>query len=105
MFPHDALNSKKKKPSFRNLFSLGNRFQRNLRKYVANIQYTKYKYNNFLFRGVYLASILYNGDKILLTADDSIPMIAVDEDPSDTDERPITQADINWLMKVRVASK
>ena len=48
-------------------------------------------------RGVYLASIMYNEDKVLVTAEDYLPIVEVDENfPSNV------QQDFLWFMKVRV---
>jgi ankyrin repeat and fibronectin type-III domain-containing protein 1 len=67
----------KKKTSIKQLFSAASKFQRSLR------------------RGIYLASILFCDDKILVTNEDFLPVIEVDESyPSNLNN------DYNWLMKV-----
>lgn len=48
------------------------------------------------FRGVYLACVCYNDDKILVTTEDNIPIVEVDESYSGNS----LQADFDWLMKV-----
>ena len=47
-------------------------------------------------RGVYLACVCYNDDKILVTTEDNIPIVEVDESYSGNS----LQADFDWLMKV-----
>ena len=49
------------------------------------------------FRGVYLACLLYHGDKVLVTSDDQLPVVEVDENFSG----PSVNADLHWLMKVK----
>lgn len=55
--------------------------------------------NDFLVhicRGIYLANILYHEDKIMVTTEDHIPIVEVDENfPSNY------QQDFLWFMKVR----
>lgn len=51
-------------------------------------------------RGVYLACVCYNDDKILVTTEDNLPMVEVDESYTGTS----IQADFDWLMKVVAAS-
>lgn len=52
--------------------------------------------NSFLFfRGIYLACILYHEDKVLVTNEDFLPVIEIDENfPS------CIHSDHHWLMKV-----
>lgn len=67
----------KKKTSIKQLFSAASKFQRCLR------------------RGIYLASILFCDDKVLVTNEDFLPVIEVDETyPSNLNN------DYYWLMKV-----
>jgi hypothetical protein len=49
-----------------------------------------------IFRGVYLACLLYHGDKVLVTSDDQLPIVEVDENFSG----PSIYNDFHWLMKV-----
>jgi hypothetical protein len=51
----------------------------------------------FCYRGVYLACLLYHGDKVLVTSDDQMPVVEVDENFSG----PSVNADLHWLMKVQ----
>lgn len=45
---------------------------------------------------MYLASVIYNDDKVLVTTEDYLPIIEVDENfPSNV------QQDFLWFMKVR----
>lgn len=49
----------------------------------------------FYFRGVYLACILYHEDKVLVTSEEFLPVIEVDETyPT------CIYTDFHWLMKV-----
>lgn len=41
--------------------------------------------------------MLYHGDKVLVTSDDQLPVVEVDENFSG----PSVNADLHWLMKVR----
>ena len=68
----------KKKTSIKQLFSVTSKFQKNLQK-----------------RSIYLASIIFCEDKILVTSEDFIPVIEIDESyPSNFNN------DYYWLMKV-----
>lgn len=67
----------KKKTTIKQLFTATSKFQKNLR------------------RGVYLACLLYHEDKILVTNEDFLPVIEVDETyPS------CIHNDYNWLIRV-----
>ncbi|XP_073815068.1 ankyrin repeat and fibronectin type III domain containing protein wide awake isoform X3 [Musca autumnalis] len=67
----------KKKTTIKQLFSVASKFQKHLR------------------RGIYLASIVYCEDKILVTSEDFLPVIEIDESfPSSLN------SDYHWLMKV-----
>ena len=48
------------------------------------------------FRGVYLASLLYNEDRILVTNEENLPILEVDENFSGMN----LHSDFHWLMKV-----
>ena len=50
-------------------------------------------------RGIYLSCLLYNEDRILVTNEDNLPIVEVDESFSSTN----LQADFHWLMKVCVS--
>ena len=82
-------NNKKRHGTLRNLFSMGNRFVKPPMK-----------------RGIYLASILYNSDRILVTTDDNLPTVLVDasEQPLNNGELDSlceeSSVDLNWLLKL-----
>uniref|UniRef100_A0A1I8MCH0 Ankyrin repeat and fibronectin type-III domain-containing protein 1 n=1 Tax=Musca domestica TaxID=7370 RepID=A0A1I8MCH0_MUSDO len=67
----------KKKTTIKQLFSVASKFQKHLR------------------RGIYLASIVYCEDKILVTSEDFLPVIEIDESFPST-----LNSDYHWLMKV-----
>ncbi|XP_055679772.1 uncharacterized protein LOC129787936 isoform X3 [Lutzomyia longipalpis] len=67
----------KKKTTIKQLFSAASKFQKNLR------------------RGIYLACILYHEDKVLVTNEDFIPVIEIDETYPGC-----LHTDYHWLMKV-----
>jgi len=48
-------------------------------------------------RGVYLACVICNEDRILVTAEDTLPILEVDESFSTS----TLNSDFHWLMKVR----
>ncbi|XP_053946432.1 uncharacterized protein LOC128855501 isoform X3 [Anastrepha ludens] len=67
----------KKKTTIKQLFSVASKFQKHLR------------------RGIYLASIVYCEDKVLVSSEDFLPVIEIDETyPSSL------HSDYHWLMKV-----
>ncbi|GFN78198.1 ankyrin repeat and fibronectin type-iii domain-containing protein 1, partial [Plakobranchus ocellatus] len=68
----------KKKISIKNLFVSAPKFQKSIK------------------RGVYMACLLYNDDKLLVTSDEQLPIIEVDE----TFSAPSIQNDLYWLLKV-----
>ncbi|XP_067616980.1 ankyrin repeat and fibronectin type-III domain-containing protein 1 isoform X1 [Eurosta solidaginis] len=67
----------KKKTTIKQLFSVASKFQKHLR------------------RGIYLASIIYCEDKVLVTSEDFLPVIEIDETYSSS-----LHSDYHWLMKV-----
>ncbi|KAJ8923141.1 hypothetical protein NQ315_001695 [Exocentrus adspersus] len=69
--------AQRKKTTIKQLFTAASKFQKNLR------------------RGIYLACILYHEDKVLVTNEDFLPVIEIDETfPS------CIHSDLHWLMKV-----
>ncbi|XP_074605789.1 ankyrin repeat and fibronectin type-III domain-containing protein 1-like isoform X2 [Acropora palmata] len=70
--------------------------KKSLTKYTNLLFHAAPKFSRHLKRGVYLASILFTDDKkLLVTLDENIPIIAVD------DSHPSTfLQDFCWLMKV-----
>ncbi|XP_023708239.1 ankyrin repeat and fibronectin type-III domain-containing protein 1 isoform X3 [Cryptotermes secundus] len=70
-------NQRSKKTAIKQLFTVASKFQKNLR------------------RGVFLSCLLYHEDKVLVTNEDFLPVIEVDETyPS------CIYHDFHWLMKV-----
>ncbi|XP_055618700.1 uncharacterized protein LOC129763542 isoform X2 [Toxorhynchites rutilus septentrionalis] len=67
----------KKKTTIKQLFSAASKFQKNLK------------------RGIYLACVLYHEDKLLLTNEDFVPVIEIDETFTSN-----LHNDFYWLMKV-----
>lgn len=66
------------------------------RKSLKNLFTSAPKFYKSLKRGVYLACLLYHGDKVLVTSDDQLPVVEVDENFSG----PTVNADLHWLMKI-----
>lgn len=95
----------KKKTTIKQLFSAASKFQKNLKRYergnFADWVMTIYK---FLFfcdrRGIYLACVLYHEDKLLLTNEDFVPVIEIDETFTSN-----LHTDFYWLMKVGTIDK
>ncbi|XP_022238607.1 uncharacterized protein LOC106457080 isoform X2 [Limulus polyphemus] len=73
--PHQQRRQMKK--SLKNLFTSSPNFQKNMK------------------RGVYLACLFYHEDKILVTTEETLPVLEVDESYP-----PFLHADFHWLMKV-----
>nr|XP_015838501.1 PREDICTED: uncharacterized protein LOC661343 isoform X4 [Tribolium castaneum] len=75
--PNPQRRTQRKKTTIKQLFTAASKFQKNLR------------------RGIYLACILYHEDKVLVTNEDFLPVIEIDETfPS------CIHTDLHWLMKV-----
>ncbi|XP_046408882.1 uncharacterized protein LOC124173423 [Ischnura elegans] len=75
--PSRRNHRKKTTTSIKQLFTAASKFQKNLR------------------RGVYLACLLYHEDKVLVTNEDFLPVIEVDEAYPNS-----IYGDFHWLMKV-----
>lgn len=71
-------NHKKKTTTIKQLFTATSKFQKNLK------------------RGIFLATLFYHEDKILVTNEDFLPVIEVDETYSPS----CMYNDFHWLMKV-----
>ncbi|XP_041473244.1 ankyrin repeat and fibronectin type-III domain-containing protein 1-like isoform X2 [Lytechinus variegatus] len=72
-----------------------NQMRKTVRKSLKNLFQSAPKFQKHLRRGVYLASVIYNEDKVLVTTEDYLPIIEVDENfPSNV------QQDFLWFMKV-----
>ncbi|XP_053698449.1 uncharacterized protein LOC128745401 isoform X2 [Sabethes cyaneus] len=67
----------KKKTTIKQLFSAASKFQKNMK------------------RGIYLACVLYHEDKLLLTNEDFVPVIEIDETFTSN-----LHTDFYWMMKV-----
>ncbi|KAL3877491.1 hypothetical protein ACJMK2_035191, partial [Sinanodonta woodiana] len=67
----------RKKKGFKNLFSSAPKFQKSLK------------------RGVYLACFIYTEDRVLVTSEDQLPIVEVDENYTN----PSVHTDFHWLMK------
>ncbi|KAK4874872.1 hypothetical protein RN001_014232 [Aquatica leii] len=75
--PAPQRRTQRKKTTIKQLFSAASKFQKNLK------------------RGIYLACILYHEDKVLVTNEDFLPVIEIDETfPS------CIHTDLHWFMKV-----
>ena len=68
----------------------------NMRKSIKNLFTSAPKFQKSLKRGVYMASLVYNEDQILVTNEDTLPIVEVDEKFSAANHYP----DFHWLMKV-----
>ncbi|XP_067128446.1 ankyrin repeat and fibronectin type-III domain-containing protein 1 isoform X2 [Centruroides vittatus] len=69
--------------------------RRQVRKSIKNLFTPAPKFQKSMKRGVFLASLLYNEDKILVTPEETLPILEVDETyPSSL------HTDFHWLMKV-----
>ncbi|KAL5018407.1 hypothetical protein ScPMuIL_004129 [Solemya velum] len=66
------------------------------RKSIKNLFTSAPKFTKYLKRGVYLACLLYNEDKILVTSEEQLPVVEVDENFSG----PSVHVDFHWLMKI-----
>ncbi|KAK2192023.1 hypothetical protein NP493_40g01041 [Ridgeia piscesae] len=67
-----------------------------MRKSLKHLFSASPKFQKTLRRGIYLSCLLYNEDRILVTNEDNLPIVEVDESFSSTN----LQADFHWLMKV-----
>ncbi|XP_066139820.1 ankyrin repeat and fibronectin type-III domain-containing protein 1 isoform X3 [Euwallacea fornicatus] len=75
--PNPQRRAQRKKTTIKQLFTAASKFQKNLK------------------RGIYLACILYHEDKVLVTNEEFLPVIEVDESfPS------CINGDLYWLMRV-----
>ncbi|KAK6171591.1 hypothetical protein SNE40_019746 [Patella caerulea] len=63
---------------------------------IKNLFVSAPKFQKVLKRGVYMACLLYNEDRVLLTSEDQIPIVEVDENFSGTS----IQSDLYWMMKI-----
>ncbi|XP_044759714.1 uncharacterized protein LOC123317318 isoform X2 [Coccinella septempunctata] len=75
--PNPQRRTQRKKTTIKQLFTAASKFHKNLR------------------RGIYLACILYHEDKVLVTNEDFLPVIEIDEIFPNC-----IHTDLHWLMKV-----
>ncbi|KAK2149111.1 hypothetical protein LSH36_467g04058 [Paralvinella palmiformis] len=68
----------------------------NMRKSIKNLFSSAPKFQKSFKRGVYLACVICNEDRILVTAEDTLPILEVDESFSTS----TLNSDFHWLMKV-----
>ncbi|XP_064611368.1 ankyrin repeat and fibronectin type-III domain-containing protein 1-like isoform X2 [Liolophura sinensis] len=66
------------------------------RKSIKNLFASAPKFQKSLRRGVYLACLLYNEDRVLVTSEEQIPIVEVDENFTS----PSIHADFHWMMKI-----
>ncbi|KAI8793848.1 ankyrin repeat and fibronectin type-III domain-containing protein 1 [Biomphalaria glabrata] len=63
---------------------------------IKNLFISTPKFQKAIKRGVYLVCLFYNEDKILVTSEEQLPMIEVDESFS----APSINNDLYWLLKI-----
>ncbi|XP_059176927.1 ankyrin repeat and fibronectin type-III domain-containing protein 1-like isoform X2 [Physella acuta] len=63
---------------------------------IKNLFVSTPKFQKTVKRGVYMACLFYNEDRILVTSEEQLPIIEVDE----TFSAPSIQNDLYWLLKV-----
>lgn len=102
-------NTKRRKPpTFKQLFSGNTKLHKNLRRYSSTlIHFSSISSINlvrlfifFYFRGVYLSCLLYHEDKVLVTNEDYLPVVEID----DTYPKEMLN-DFHWFYKIAFAWK
>ncbi|XP_076334033.1 ankyrin repeat and fibronectin type-III domain-containing protein 1-like isoform X2 [Tachypleus tridentatus] len=69
--------------------------RRQVKRTIKNLFTSAPKFQKILRRGVFLACLFYNEDKVLVTTEETLPVVEVDENyPSSL------HTDFHWLMKV-----
>ena len=68
----------------------------NMRKSLKNLFASAPKFQKTVKRGVYLAVLLYSEDRVIVTNDDVIPVLEVDENFALSN----LHSDFHWLMKI-----
>ncbi|XP_041363678.1 ankyrin repeat and fibronectin type-III domain-containing protein 1-like [Gigantopelta aegis] len=63
---------------------------------IKNLFISTPKFQKSLKRGVYIACLLYNGDRVLVTSEEQLPIVEVDENFSGTS----IQSELYWIMKI-----
>ncbi|XP_076334282.1 ankyrin repeat and fibronectin type-III domain-containing protein 1-like isoform X2 [Tachypleus tridentatus] len=69
--------------------------RRQVKRTIRNLFASAPKFQKTLKRGVFLACLFYNDDKVLVTTEEALPVVEVDETYPST-----LHTDFNWLMKV-----
>ncbi|XP_022089300.1 uncharacterized protein LOC110978538 isoform X4 [Acanthaster planci] len=72
-----------------------NQVRRTVKKSLKNFFQSAPKFQKHLKRGVYLASVMYSDDKVLVTNEDQLPIVEVDETFSSS-----IHQDFLWFLKV-----
>ncbi|GFS88706.1 ankyrin repeat and fibronectin type-III domain-containing protein 1 [Nephila pilipes] len=93
---HQIINSRSGYASeIRDLSDTPQQQRRQVRKSIKHLFTSAPKFQKNMKRGVFLACLLYHEDRIIVTAEDTLPILEVDETfPSSL------HADFHWLMKV-----
>jgi hypothetical protein len=82
--------------NLRQLFQFYPRLAKSMKRYKNFLSKQKIFYQlTFYFRGLYLVSIMLNGDRILVTNEDVLPMVEVDENYGHN-----LLTDFQWFMKL-----
>ncbi|GIX88622.1 ankyrin repeat and fibronectin type-III domain-containing protein 1 [Caerostris extrusa] len=93
---HQIINSRSGHASeIRDLSDTPQQQRRQVRKSIKHLFTSAPKFQKNMKRGVYLACLLYHEDRIIVTAEDTLPILEVDE----TFPSPL-HTDFHWLMKV-----
>ncbi|XP_064477839.1 ankyrin repeat and fibronectin type-III domain-containing protein 1-like isoform X2 [Ornithodoros turicata] len=73
----------------------GSSSRRPVRKSIRNLFSAAPKFQKTLKRGIYLASLLYNEDRVLVTTEETLPILEVDDVFP-----PSLHTEFHWLVKV-----
>uniref|UniRef100_A0A061QLM3 Putative fibronectin/RAS containing n=1 Tax=Cupiennius salei TaxID=6928 RepID=A0A061QLM3_CUPSA len=93
---HQIINSRSGHGSeIKDLSDTPQQQRRQVRKSIKHLFTSAPKFQKNMKRGVFLACLLYHEDRIIVTAEDTLPILEVDE----TYPSPL-HTDFHWLMKV-----
>ncbi|KFM56979.1 Ankyrin repeat and fibronectin type-III domain-containing protein 1, partial [Stegodyphus mimosarum] len=93
---HQIINSRAGHASeIKDLSDTPQQQRRQVRKSIKHLFTSAPKFQKNMKRGVFLACLLYHDDRIIVTAEDTLPILEVDE----TYPSPL-HTDFHWLMKV-----
>ncbi|XP_055935870.1 ankyrin repeat and fibronectin type-III domain-containing protein 1-like isoform X3 [Argiope bruennichi] len=93
---HQIINSRSGHASeIKDLSETPQQQRRQVRKSIKHLFTSAPKFQKNMKRGVFLACLLYHEDRIIVTAEDTLPILEVDE----TYPSPL-HTDFHWLMKV-----